>query len=78
MAFGMLSLAGDALSSAVKRRLHAAPGTELPGVDQLPEALLPMLALASPLHLTPGAVLAVAATFLAADVLVAPLRARRQ
>jgi hypothetical protein len=39
--FGALSLTGDALSSALKRRLRLAPGAEIPGLDQLPEAVLP-------------------------------------
>jgi hypothetical protein len=40
-AFAMI---GDALSSFVKRRLGRAPGTMVLGLDQLPESLLPLLA----------------------------------
>jgi CDP-2,3-bis-(O-geranylgeranyl)-sn-glycerol synthase len=41
--FGAAALAGDALSSALKRRLALRPGTDVIGIDQLPEALLPLL-----------------------------------
>lgn len=41
---GALAMAGDAVSSYVKRRLGRGPGTWLPGLDQLPEAMLPLLA----------------------------------
>src|SRR6185503_12952754 len=44
-AFGALSLLGDAFSSAVKRRLRRPPGSDVPLLDQLPEALLPLLSL---------------------------------
>jgi len=43
---GLLAMTGDALSSFVKRRLDLAPGTGAPGLDQIPEALLPLLAVA--------------------------------
>jgi CDP-2,3-bis-(O-geranylgeranyl)-sn-glycerol synthase len=39
---GVVSLLGDALSSCVKRRLRLRPGESVPGLDQLPEALLPL------------------------------------
>lgn len=38
---GALAMAGDLFSSFIKRRLHMAPSARAPGVDQLPEALLP-------------------------------------
>ena len=69
-AFGALSLLGDAFSSAVKRRLRRPPGADVPLLDQLPEALLPLLFLGS--HLALGmlqAAVAVAA-FLGLDLLV--------
>jgi CDP-2,3-bis-(O-geranylgeranyl)-sn-glycerol synthase len=52
LAAGGLAMAGDLLSSFAKRRLGLAPGSRAPGLDVLPEALLPALALMSPLHLT--------------------------
>ncbi len=41
---GSLAMTGDAVSSFVKRRLRRSPGAWLPGLDQLPEAVLPLLA----------------------------------
>jgi CDP-2,3-bis-(O-geranylgeranyl)-sn-glycerol synthase len=61
---GALSLLGDALSSSIKRRMALAPGTDVPGLDQLPEALLPMIVLAPALELGVVAVAAVALVFL--------------
>ena len=49
--FGCLSMLGDALSSAWKRRRGREPGQDDPGLDQLPEALLPLVALQGPLNL---------------------------
>jgi CDP-2,3-bis-(O-geranylgeranyl)-sn-glycerol synthase len=48
---GFRSLVGDALSSFVKRRLGLNPGDKATGLDQIPEALLPLLAVAGPLGL---------------------------
>jgi hypothetical protein len=58
--FGLCALTGDALSSALKRRLHRPPGAGTPMIDQLPEALLPLSVLAQPLQLDlPGGAAAV-------------------
>jgi CDP-2,3-bis-(O-geranylgeranyl)-sn-glycerol synthase len=67
-AFGALAMAGDAASSGVKRRLKRPPGTEIPGLDQLPEALLPALVLAGPLGIGASGIVAVAAIFLLLNV----------
>ena len=48
---GFLAMAGDALSSLIKRRLGLEPGAKATGLDQIPEALLPLLVLAGPLGL---------------------------
>lgn len=48
---GALTIAGDALSSFAKRRLRVPPGTWIPGLDQLPESALPLLAVWGPLQL---------------------------
>ncbi len=73
-AVGALALAGDALSSAVKRRLNRPPGTEVPGLDQLPEALLPLLLLKRLLEISMTSVIGVALVFTVLDIVVAPLR----
>ncbi len=75
-AFGALSLAGDALSSLAKRRLDVAPGTEIPGLDQLPEALLPAVVLAGALRLGATEILASALAFLVLDLLATRVRHR--
>ena len=45
---GLLTMVGDALSSFVKRRLGLKPGDKATGLDQIPESLLPLLAVAGP------------------------------
>ena len=72
--FGALSLTGDALSSALKRRLRLAPGTEIPGLDQLPEALLPSIVFAGALGIGPAEIMASALAFLVLDILVTRVR----
>lgn len=74
IAFGTLSLAADAASSFIKRRLRLQPGAEIPGVDQLPEALLPLLALSRPLGLGLVESVAIAFAFLLLDLSVMRLR----
>jgi CDP-diglyceride synthetase len=46
---GVAAMAGDLLSSFIKRRLKLAPSSQAPGLDQVPEALLPLLLAARPL-----------------------------
>lgn len=50
---GASAMAGDALSSFIKRRLGVAPSDRATGLDQIPEALLPLLVVYTPLALTP-------------------------
>lgn len=78
MEFAALSLAGDALSSLVKRRLRLAPGTEVPGLDQIPEALAPLLTLSGPLGMGGGAALVLTGIFMLADLALTPLRRHRR
>jgi CDP-2,3-bis-(O-geranylgeranyl)-sn-glycerol synthase len=74
-AFGALALGADAASSFTKRRLGLRPGTEIPGLDQLPEALVPLLVLARPLGLRLTDAVAVASVFMLLDL--ATLRVRQ-
>ena len=74
--FGAAALLGDALSSAVKRRLALEPGAEVLGLDQLPEALLPLMLFAEPLGIGAVEIAMVALAFMALDLLAAPLRRR--
>jgi CDP-diglyceride synthetase len=73
-AFGALALAADAASSFLKRRLRLRPGTEIPGLDQLPEALIPLLVLARPLGLHFIDAIAVAVIFTFLDLAALRLR----
>jgi CDP-diglyceride synthetase len=41
--FAVASLSGDLASSFIKRRLNLAPSSRALGLDQLPEAILPLL-----------------------------------
>ena len=49
--FAFLSMLGDAFSSALKRRRGREPGQQMIGLDQLPEALLPLIVLRNALKL---------------------------
>lgn len=68
VAFGALSLAADTATSFIKRRLRLQPGTEIPVVDQLPEALVPLLVLARPLGLGLIESITIALVFLLLDL----------
>lgn len=72
--FGALAMLGDVSSSAVKRRLRLAPGTEVFGLDQLPEVLLPLLGIASAMRLSPVEVAAVVIAFMTLDAMTSRLR----
>lgn len=49
--FGALSMLGDLFSSFAKRRLGMLSGSQAPGLDQVPEALLPLAVCAGSLGL---------------------------
>lgn len=51
LSIGALSMAGDLFSSFTKRRLGMPPSSKAPGLDQIPEALLPLAVCATPLGL---------------------------
>lgn len=60
---GAFAMAGDLLSSFVKRRLGLAESSRAPGLDQIPEALVPLLAIASPAAIGAGEIAVVTASF---------------
>lgn len=70
--FGALSLVGDLASSFTKRRLGLAPSARATGLDQIPEALLPMLFAAVWLDLGAGAVVLATGLFMAMDIIASP------
>ncbi len=75
-AFALLSMLGDACSSFCKRRLRMAPGLDVPLLDQLPEALLPLLVLRTSLALDSTSIVAVAGAFTLLDMLASGVRRR--
>lgn len=76
--FAALSLLGDLLSSACKRRLGHAPGTGVPFIDQLPETLLPLALLAMPLGLTLVGAVSVVLVFVLLNMVSSLFRQRRR
>lgn len=67
------AMAGDLLSSFVKRRLGQPPSSMALGLDQIPESLLPALAVAPPLDLGLPEVTAVTLLFLGVELLLSRL-----
>jgi CDP-2,3-bis-(O-geranylgeranyl)-sn-glycerol synthase len=65
---GAGAMAGDALSSFVKRRLGVAPSGKATGLDQIPEALLPMLLVSTPLDLSAAQIIGVTLVFFLAEM----------
>lgn len=71
--FGLLSMAGDLLSSFVKRRLGIAPSHSAPLLDQLPETLLPLGVMYPLLGSTLSEALVAVLIFIAIDLVFARL-----
>ncbi|MCU0757584.1 MAG: CDP-archaeol synthase [Steroidobacteraceae bacterium] len=69
-ATGLLAMLGDLASSFAKRRRGRPPGSESLLLDPLPEALLPLAALAVPLELGVAAFCGTALAFALLDVLL--------
>jgi len=65
---GAVSMAGDALASFVKRRLGVAPSGRATGLDQVPESLLPLLAVQGQLDLSMAQILAITAAFFVLEI----------
>ena len=70
---GLLAMLGDLLSSFLKRRLGLASGAMAPGLDQIPEALLPLLLCRPLLGLSWGEVLGLPVAFMAAALAISRL-----
>ena len=65
---GAFAMLGDALSSFAKRRLGIAPSGRATGIDQIPEALLPLLVIRSELSLSWLQVTLITLAFFALEV----------
>ena len=70
---GSLAMAGDLVSSFVKRRLDLPPSSRASGLDQVPEALFPLLGCRDPLSLTIADIGAGVALFFIGDVVASCL-----
>jgi CDP-2,3-bis-(O-geranylgeranyl)-sn-glycerol synthase len=70
---GIAAMAGDLLSSFVKRRLGLASSSRASGLDQVPESLLPALVCRNLLGLTFGDIIVVVALFSVGEVVLARL-----
>ena len=67
------AMAGDLLSSFLKRRLALAPSSKATGLDQIPESLFPLLACRSVLSLTALDIAVGCAVFFAGEMLLSRL-----
>jgi hypothetical protein len=67
------AMLGDALSSFIKRRLRIAPKGHAPVLDQVPESLLPLLAVQSALSLSWLSIVVVVSAFVAVHLTLSPL-----
>jgi len=70
LAAGALSMLGDVFSSFIKRRIKIPPSGMALGLDQIPEALFPLLGLKGEWHLGFGEVLWLVFTFLVLELAV--------
>lgn len=64
------SILGDLFSSFVKRRLHLQPHDQAFGLDQIPEALLPLLAVRAQFNLTSGDIAVVVSAFIILELVL--------
>lgn len=67
------AMAGDLLSSFLKRRLGLAASSRATGLDQIPESLIPLLACRDALSLSALDIIAATAFFFVAEVLLSRL-----
>jgi hypothetical protein len=67
---GTLAMAGDLVSSFLKRRLDMPPSSRASGLDQVPEALFPLLACRNLLSLTMADIAAGVALFFIGDIVL--------
>lgn len=68
-----LAMAGDLLSSFIKRRLRLPSGSRVTGLDQIPESVVPLLACSDALALTAMDIAVVVAIFFVGEIVVSRL-----
>lgn len=67
------AMLGDCLSSFLKRRLGKASGSQMLGVDQIPESLLPLLSVRNQMALGITEIVATVIAFLVVELLLSRL-----
>jgi hypothetical protein len=72
-AIGTAAMAGDLLSSFVKRRMKLPSSSQAVGLDQIPESLFPLLACGHTFALTPADIAVGVAAFFAGELLLSRL-----
>lgn len=68
--FSLSSLCGDLLSSFIKRRTGRAPSSRATGLDQLPEAIFPLLVLHDELQVDVGDTLIIVPGFMIIEIVL--------
>jgi len=71
--FGAMSMAGDTLSSFVKRRLNIGTSGRAIGLDQIPEALLPSLFVSGTLGLSVLDIVLIVVAFWLGSAVISPI-----
>ena len=71
--FGLSAMLGDSLSSFLKRRVRLNPGDSAPWLDQIPEALLPVLIMRTSLDLDWLQVLVTVIGFALVNMIISPI-----
>nr|MBS0019071.1 CDP-archaeol synthase [Gammaproteobacteria bacterium] len=69
----LCAMVGDAMSSFIKRRLRMPPKGHAPVLDQVPESLLPLLAVQPALGLSWSSIIIVVSAFVAVHLILSPL-----
>jgi len=70
---GSLAMAGDLVSSFLKRRLDLPPSSRASGLDQIPESLLPLIACRDLLALTAADIVVCVVMFVIGEVVLSRL-----
>jgi hypothetical protein len=70
---GSMAMIGDLFSSFIKRRLNFAPSSRTTGLDQIPEALFPLLACRVSLSLTMTDILLCVSIFSVGQIILSPV-----
>jgi len=73
IATGAMAMAGDLLSSFLKRRMHLLAASKATGLDQVPESLLPLLVCRHALSLTMLDIACLVAAFFVGEVFLSIL-----